>query len=67
VLADAKRGDIDVTAAAYAQGYFTHTPSPFGDIPGLGVDALTVNPYLGRDALEPFVAGAREASGGAGS
>ena len=64
VLADAKRGDIDVTAAAYAQAFFGHTPSPFGDIPGLGVDALTVNPYLGRDALEPFVAGAREASGG---
>src|SRR4051812_9697717 len=64
VLADAKRGDIDVTAAAYAQGFFTSTPSPFGEIPGLGVDALTVNPYLGRDAIEPFVATARSVGGG---
>jgi orotidine-5'-phosphate decarboxylase len=64
VLADAKRGDIDVTAAAYAQAFLTGTPSPFGDIPGLGADAITVNPYLGRDALEPFVDAARDAAAG---
>src|SRR6185436_9310510 len=64
VIADAKRGDIDVTAAAYAQAFVGATPSPFGDIEGLGADAMTVNPYMGRDALEPFVTTAREAGAG---
>jgi orotidine-5'-phosphate decarboxylase len=64
VLADAKRGDIDVTAAAYAQAFLTGTRTPFGDIAGLGVDAMTVNPYMGRDSLEPFVEAARQAAAG---
>jgi orotidine-5'-phosphate decarboxylase len=59
VIADAKRGDVDVTAAAYAQAFLGETPSPFGQIEGLGADAMTVNPLLGRDSLEPFVATAR--------
>jgi len=59
VIADAKRGDIDVTATAYAQAFLGETPSPYGPIPGLGVDAMTVNPFLGRDSLEPFVTTAR--------
>ena len=59
VLADGKRGDIDVTAAAYAQALVGSTPTPFGDVPGLGADAFTANPLLGRDALEPLVDGAR--------
>jgi orotidine-5'-phosphate decarboxylase len=59
VIADAKRGDVDVTAAAYAQAFLGETPSPYGSIPGLGADAMTVNPLLGRDSLEPFVATAR--------
>jgi orotidine-5'-phosphate decarboxylase len=42
VIADAKRGDIGSTAEAYAQAFF-----PLAD-------ALTVNPYLGGDALAPF-------------
>lgn len=46
VLLDAKRGDIDSTAAAYAE-YL----NPDG---ALRVDALTVNPYLGRDTLAPY-------------
>lgn len=64
VIADAKRGDIDVTAAAYAQAFFGETPTPFGAVPGLRADALTVNPLLGIDSLEPLLAGAREADGG---
>jgi orotidine-5'-phosphate decarboxylase len=64
VIADAKRGDIDVSAAAYAQGFFGETESPYGPVPGLGVDALTVNPLLGADSLEPFVSAARKRSGG---
>jgi orotidine-5'-phosphate decarboxylase len=64
VLADAKRGDVPVTARAYAQSLVGHTPTPFGDVPGLGADAFTANPLLGRDALQPFVDGARERGAG---
>ena len=59
VIADAKRGDVDVTAAAYAQAFLGETPTPYGPVPGLGADAMTVNPLLGRDSLEPFVSTAR--------
>jgi orotidine-5'-phosphate decarboxylase len=59
VLADGKRGDVPVTAAAYSQALVGETPSPFGAVAGLGVDALTANPLLGRDALAPLVEGAR--------
>lgn len=59
VIADAKRGDVDVTATAYAQAFLGETPSAYGPVAGLGVDALTVNPLLGRDALAPFVQTAR--------
>jgi orotidine-5'-phosphate decarboxylase len=51
VLADAKRGDIDVSAAAYAQALAGSTPTPFGQVDGLGADAYTVNPYMGVDTL----------------
>ncbi len=44
VIADAKRGDIGSTARAYAAAF-----APLAD-------AVTVNPYLGRDSLEPFFA-----------
>jgi orotidine-5'-phosphate decarboxylase len=65
VLADGKRGDIDVTATAYAQGFLGATP--FGDgvpVPGLGADALTVNPYMGLDTLGSFAAVARQSATG---
>jgi orotidine-5'-phosphate decarboxylase len=64
VIADAKRGDIDVTATAYAQAFLGSTPTPFGDVPGIGADALTVNPLLGADSLAPFVASARARGAG---
>jgi orotidine-5'-phosphate decarboxylase len=64
VIADGKRGDIDVTAAAYGQAFFGGTPTPFGDAPGLAADALTVNPLLGADSLRPLVSSARAAAGG---
>lgn len=60
VIADAKRGDIDVSAQAYAEAFFGGVETPFGYVPGLGVDALTVNPLLGIDSLLPLVAAARE-------
>jgi orotidine-5'-phosphate decarboxylase len=64
VLADAKRGDISVSAAAYAQALVGSTPTPFGEVEGLGADAFTANPLLGIDALAPLVDGARAAGAG---
>ena len=64
VIADGKRGDVPVTARAYAQALFGETPGPFGSVAGLGADAATANPLLGRDALEPLVDGAAAAGGG---
>jgi orotidine-5'-phosphate decarboxylase len=64
VLADGKRGDVPVTATAYAQALVGSTPSPFGAVLGLSVDAFTANPLLGRDALIPLVEGARVAGAG---
>jgi orotidine-5'-phosphate decarboxylase len=64
VLADGKRGDVPVTAAAYAQALVGETPGPYGPVRGLGADAFTANPMLGRDALEPLVEGARAAGAG---
>jgi orotidine-5'-phosphate decarboxylase len=64
VLADGKRGDVPVTAAAYAQALVGGTPSPFGTVPGLEADAFTANPLLGRDSLEPLVSAARARGAG---
>ncbi|MGH2843215.1 MAG: orotidine-5'-phosphate decarboxylase [Solirubrobacteraceae bacterium] len=64
VIADAKRGDIGISAAAYAQAFLGETPTSFGTVAGLGADALTVNPWLGADALEPFVEAARKRASG---
>jgi orotidine-5'-phosphate decarboxylase len=44
-ILDAKRGDIGNTASAYAQAAFTH----------FNADAITLNPYMGGDTLEPFL------------
>jgi orotidine-5'-phosphate decarboxylase len=59
VIADAKRGDIGSTARAYAAAFV----EPRGDAPPLA-DAVTVNPYLGRDAIEPFLEACREHGAG---
>ena len=64
MIADGKRGDVPVTAAAYAQALVGETPTPWGPVAGLGADAFTANPLLGRDALEPLLGAA--ASAGAG-
>lgn len=64
VIADGKRGDVSVSAAAYAQALVGVTSTPFGDVAGLGADAFTANPLLGVDALQPLVDGARTAHAG---
>jgi orotidine-5'-phosphate decarboxylase len=64
VIADGKRGDVPVTARAYAQALVGETPGPFGPVAGLGADAFTANPLLGRDSLEPLVEAAALAGAG---
>ena len=64
VIADGKRGDVAVTARAYAAGLVGETDGPFGRTAGLGADAFTANPLLGRDALEPLLVAARERGAG---
>jgi orotidine-5'-phosphate decarboxylase len=64
VIADGKRGDVPVSAAAYAQALFGSTPTPWGDVDGLRADAATVNPLLGGDSLEPLLDAAEAAGGG---
>ena len=59
-IADGKRGDIDVTARAYARALQGSTDSPSGLVEGLDADMITVNPLMGSDAVEPFVATARD-------
>jgi orotidine-5'-phosphate decarboxylase len=65
VIADAKRGDIDVSALAYARALVGALDTPFGTVRGLDVDMFTVNPLMGSDTLEPFVATARESGAAA--
>lgn len=45
LVLDAKRGDLFNTAKAYARYYFNE----------LKVDSLTINPYMGRDSIEPYL------------
>src|SRR6266542_5277934 len=59
VIADAKRVDIGSTARAYAAAFLESTD---GGAPL--ADAVTVNPYLGRDSLDPFLAACRRDGAG---
>jgi orotidine-5'-phosphate decarboxylase len=61
VICDAKRGDIGTTAEAYARAYLAGADPQAAP---WHADALTVNPYLGRDTLEPFVKVAVERGAG---
>ena len=64
VILDSKRGDIASTAEAYADAALAGVVVGGRRLPVWEADAVTVNPYLGRDAVEPFVASARRAGGG---
>jgi orotidine-5'-phosphate decarboxylase len=59
LVADGKRGDIGSTARAYADAFLE---AGEGELPP--VDALTVNPYLGSDSIEPFLAACRRSGSG---
>ncbi|QJW97461.1 orotidine-5'-phosphate decarboxylase [Frigoriglobus tundricola] len=61
---DAKRGDIASTATAYADAAFAGCTVDGDSFPVWDADALTVNPYLGRDAVEPFLTAAKKADRG---
>ena len=45
IIMDAKRGDIGNTARQYAYSIFEH----------FGFDCVTINPYMGRDSIDPFL------------
>lgn len=64
VVADAKRGDVPLTAGAYAQALVGEVETPWGPVQGLGADAFTANPLLGGDAVEPLIAAAAERGAG---
>jgi orotidine-5'-phosphate decarboxylase len=55
VIGDVKRGDIDSTAKAYAQAYLETDPR---------CDAITINPYLGADSVQPFLDACQRAAAG---
>ena len=57
VIMDGKRGDIGTTAQAYAEAWLG-PEAPFA------ADALTINPYLGFDSLEPFLSRAKQTLSG---
>ena len=59
VIGDVKRGDIGTTAAAYAAGHLAEQTSET-EVEIATPDAITVNPMLGMDSLEPFVKTAKE-------
>ena len=57
IIMDAKRGDIGSTSQAYANAYLgENAPYPS--------DAMTINPWLGIDSLDPFFKKASETSSG---
>lgn len=63
-ILDAKRGDIASTATAYADAAFGGCTIDGETFPVWDADALTINPYLGRDAVEPFLTAAKKAERG---
>ena len=52
VIADAKRGDIGNTSRQYAKAI----------LETMGCDAITISPYMGREAIEPFIENAEKGS-----
>lgn len=55
VIADVKRGDIGATASAYAEGWLGKTVVGGAQLPCFDADCVTVNGYMGADAVNPFL------------
>lgn len=64
VIIDAKRGDIGSTAAAYSAAFLGSTTVRGHSYTAFEGDALTINPFLGFDTLEPFVTDCERAGKG---
>ncbi len=64
VIADGKRGDVPVSAAAYAQALFGSTPTPWGDVPGSAPTPRPRTRCSATDAIEPLLAAAEGAGAG---
>jgi orotidine-5'-phosphate decarboxylase len=64
VIADAKRGDIGISAAAYSAAFIGRPDGFDGKIDSLGADALTVNPIFGSDGMQPFLEDCRDYGAG---
>src|SRR5262245_48705724 len=63
-ILDNKRNDIASTAEAYADAAFAGPLIDGKRLPVWQADAITLNPYLGRDAVEPFLASPRQVNAG---
>lgn len=63
-ILDNKRNDIASTAMAYAEAALGQATFGEQSFPVWAADALTINPYLGRDAVEPFLECARRSGSG---
>lgn len=61
VIGDVKRGDIGATASAYAEGWLGRSVVGNQALPCFDVDCVTVNGYMGADAVNPFLKIANEA------
>ena len=55
VIADIKRGDIGSTAQAYSDGWLGATKVGEQEYPAFDADCVTVNGYMGSDAINPFL------------
>jgi orotidine-5'-phosphate decarboxylase len=63
-ILDGKRNDIATTAQAYADAAFAGSKVEDRLHPVWDADAITINPYLGDDAVQPFLASARRSARG---
>lgn len=64
IIADAKRGDIGISAAGYSAAFIGRPQGFDGRIDGYNADALTVNPLFGSDGMQPFIDDCREFGAG---
>lgn len=60
LIADCKRGDIGSTAAAYSAAFLGRSHVRGREVEDFSADALTINPFLGFDTLEPFLKDCQE-------